>query len=408
MKLACVVHRYGTDIAGGSEAHCRQVAEHLAARHEVTVLTSCARDHITWRNEWPEGRSTVGPVTVRRFAASRQRSLHRFASATELAFSGTATEAEQEAWFAENGPHLPGLLDHLRQHGADYDAILFWAFRYAEVWQGLPLVAERAILVPTAEDDPLMRVEVVGRFFARPAGCVYLTPEEQTLVECRVDGPPPPSCIIGAGLDPVTELPASDDTLDAALAARGVRTPYLLYLGRIDPNKGCADLLRHFLRFRAEAPGRHVQLVMAGPASMPVPAHPDVLPLGFVDEPTRAALLAGTRALMMPSRYESLSMVLLEAWNHARPAIVNAHCDVLRGQAIRANGALYYRNYDEFAVVTARMLDDAPLATTLGQQGQAYVEREYRWPRVVATLEALLATVTARGSRRQPVAPTAG
>lgn len=391
MKLACVVHRYGLDIAGGSEAHCRHVAEHLAAAHDVTILTTCAKDHISWRNEYPAGDSVVGGLRVKRFAVARQRALHRFAEASELAFSGTATDAEQEAWFTENGPDAPDLLAYLRAHGHEYDRVLFWAFRYAEVFFGLPLVEERAILVPTAEEDPLIRLPILDRFFARPAGYIYLTPEEQALVERRMTGALPPSCIIGSGLDPV-QSPAH-----LSLADRGVRDPFILYLGRIDPNKGCADLLHHFVRFRTEYPGP-VQLVMAGPASMPIPAHPDIVALGFVDEPVREALLSQAVLLAMPSRYESLSLVLLEAWNHGLPAVVNAHCAVLKGQARRADGALYYRNYDEFARCLTRLLGDRPLARQLGQQGLAYVEREYRWPTVVARIDDLLARATPRSS----------
>ena len=62
MKIACVVHRYGAEIAGGSEAHCRHIAEHLAVRHDVTVLTSCAKDHVTWRNEYLPGETIVNGV----------------------------------------------------------------------------------------------------------------------------------------------------------------------------------------------------------------------------------------------------------------------------------------------------------------------------------------------------------
>ena len=186
MKLACVVHRFGADIAGGSEAHCRHVAEHLAVEHDVTVLTSCARDHITWRNEHAPGASTLGALKVVRFPASRERSLHRFAEVSEQAFSGAAGESVQEDWFLENGPNLPGLLEHLRAHGGEYDAILFWAFRYAEVYFGLPHVRERAILVPTAEEDPVIRMPLLERFFALPAGYIFLTPEEQELVERRM------------------------------------------------------------------------------------------------------------------------------------------------------------------------------------------------------------------------------
>ena len=185
MKLACVVHRFGADIAGGSEAHCRHVADHLAAHHDVTILTSCARDHISWRNELEPGDSTLGALKVKRFSAARQRSLHRFSEASELAFSGLASDAHQEEWFRENGPELPGLVEYLRAHGREFDVVLFWAFRYAEVFFGLPEVADRAVLVPTAEDDPVIRMSILDRFFARPAGYIFLTPEEQELVERR-------------------------------------------------------------------------------------------------------------------------------------------------------------------------------------------------------------------------------
>ncbi|MEQ1908241.1 MAG: glycosyltransferase family 4 protein [Vicinamibacterales bacterium] len=386
MKLACVVHRYGVDIAGGSEAHCRHVAEHLATRHDVTILTTCARDHISWRNEHSAGASRVGPLAVERFPVARQRALHRFADASELAFSGIATENEQDQWFRENGPDAPALIEHLRSHGRAYDAVLFWAFRYAEVYFGLPLVADRAILVPTAEEDPVIRMQVLERFFSLPAGYIFLTPEEQELVERRATLTCP-SCIIGSGLDPAPTTPPVD------LRALGVREPFMLYLGRIDPNKGCADLLQHFMRFSAEH-GGSVQLVMAGPASMPLPDHPDVRYLGFVDGATRDTLLSRAVLLAMPSRYESLSLVLLEAWNHALPALVNGHCAVLKGQARRANGALYYHNYDEFARCLNVLLDRRDLARELGQQGLAYVNREYRWPTVLGKIDTLLAAVT--------------
>ncbi len=388
MKLACVVHRFGADIAGGSEAHCRHVADHLAAHHDVTILTSCARDHISWRNEFEPGDSMLGALKVKRFAAARQRSLHRFAEASEQAFSGLATDAQQEAWFRENGPELPGLVEYLRAHGCEFDVVLFWAFRYAEVFFGLPEVAERAVLVPTAEDDPVIRMSILERFFARPAGYIFLTPEEQELVERRMSTATPPSVIIGSGLAPAPTVSTVD------LAALGVREPFVLYLGRIDPNKGCADLLQHFMRFKAEQPGP-VQLVMAGPASMPLPEHEDVRYLGFVDDPTRETLLQQARLLAMPSRFESLSLVLLEAWNHALPAVVNGHCAVLKGQAERANGALFYRNYDEFARCLSFLLERPDIARTLGQQGLAYVDQHYRWPTVVASVNRLLAQVAA-------------
>lgn len=389
MKLACVVHRFGADIAGGSEAHCRHVAERLARKHDVTILTTCARDHVTWRNELPPGEVTIGSLRVRRFPVARQRSLHRFKEISDIAFSGAASDAEQEEWFRENGPDAPELIDHLRVHGPEYDRVLFWAFRYAEVYFGLQCVAERAVLVPTAEDDPVIRMEVLQRFFALPAGFIFLTPEEQALVERRVSRPLAPSCVVGSGLEPAAGPPGS-----ARLRAVGAG-PFILYLGRVDPNKGCQTLLDHFVRYTREH-NDPLRLVMAGPVNMPIPDHPSIVRLGFVDDAARESLLRHASILVVPSRFESLSLVLLEAWNHELGALVNGHCSVLKGQALRANGALYYHNYDEFARALAYLREHPDVSKELGRQGLDYINREYRWPRVVERIEALMAQVRGR------------
>jgi glycosyltransferase involved in cell wall biosynthesis len=382
MKLACVVHRFGADIAGGSEGHCRLVAEHLAEQHDVTILTTCAKDHITWQNHYSAGETRDGRLRVLRFPVAQVRDMRRFLDLNDLIAADRATADEQEQWFRENGPDAPELLAHLRQHGAEYDRVLFWSYRYADTYFGLPLVADRAVLVPTAEEDPLIHVDALETFFALPKGFLFLTPEEETLVGARApDGTP--SAVIGSGLD---AAPAAVDV--SPLDSLGLDDPFVLYLGRIDPNKGCQALIRHFLRYVDG--GRHVQLVMAGPSSMTIPAHPRIRPLGFVDEAVREALLSRALALLMPSPYESLSMVLLEAWNHGLPALVNARCKVLRGQVARADGGLYYGNAVEFIAALDYLLDHPDAARQLGRQGLAYVDRQYRWPVVVEKIETLL------------------
>ena len=83
----------------------------------------------------------------------------------------------------------------------------------------------------------------------------------------------------------------------------------------------------------------------------------------------REALLARARVLMMPSPYESLSMVVLEAWNHGVPALVNARCAVLRGQVRRADGGLYYRTSAEFVAALDCLLERPDEARTSVPRG---------------------------------------
>jgi glycosyltransferase involved in cell wall biosynthesis len=424
VRLACVIHRFGADIAGGSESHCRAVALHLAQSHDVTVLTSCAHDHVTWENHYPAGESADGPLRVRRFPAVRRRDLARFRDISRRVFSGRGSDEDQEQWFRENGPLVPALLDDLRARGGEYDRVLFWSYRYFPTYFGLPLVADRAILLPTAEEDPLIRAAALEPFFALPAGYLFLTPEEEALVGERAPVRAP-SVVIGCGIDPIRggrlrAVGASPSLADArgpsgraeagridaplrtgagadphvgqdALERLGITGPFVLYLGRVDPNKGCESLLRYFTRYVGA--GSAVTLVLAGPVNMPVPEHPSIRTLGFVADDVREALLSRACVLLMPSPYESLSMVVLEAWNHGLPVLVNARCAVLRGQVRRADGGLHYRTGAEFAAALDYLLDRQDEARTLGSQGLAYVEREYRWPTVVAKIEDVLMRV---------------
>lgn len=387
MKLACVIHRFGSQMTGGSEAHCLGIAQALAARgHEVDILTSCATDYITWANALPPGESREGALTVKRFPVSHPRHLNRFREISEWVFSERASEADQARWFEENGPAMPALLEYLRDRGSEYDRVLFWSYRYYHAFFGLPLVADRAILVPTAEDDDIIRTaSILADFFARPRAYLFLTPEERDLVAARCRGPLPPSEVIGAGLAPAP----------AAMTTGGQpQKPFALYLGRIEKNKGCDRLIDYFLSYAdaaREKPALEIDLVMAGPSIMTIPTHPRIKPVGVVDAATRDRLLASARVLLMPSPYESLSMVLLEAWRAGTPALVNARCKPLRGQTERANGGLFYEQREEFITALSWLVDHPEAAAQFGSQGRAYVEREYAWPTVMEKIERMLA-----------------
>ena len=73
MRIALIVQRYGAELAAGPEHHCRLIAEHLSQRHDVDVLTTCARDAATWDNAYPAGPDRVRGVTVRRFRSEERR-----------------------------------------------------------------------------------------------------------------------------------------------------------------------------------------------------------------------------------------------------------------------------------------------------------------------------------------------
>jgi len=199
--------------------------------------------------------------------------------------------------------------------------------------------------------------------------------------------------VAGIGLAP----PPIGATPRGPIDSLGIPARYLLYLGRVDRNKGCDALLENFQEYASTR--MDVTLVLAGPAKMQIPEHPQIRALGYVSDEVRAALLAHASALVVPSWYESLSIVLLEAWNFGVPALVNGRCKVLAGQVTRANGGLYYMFPAEFDEAADYLLTRPAEGAALGRQGLAYVDREYRWPTVISRIESLLQEVHRRVAR---------
>jgi hypothetical protein len=84
--------------------------------------------------------------------------------------------------------------------------------------------------------------------------------------------------------------------------------------------------------------------------------------------------------LVVPSYFESLSMVTLEAWALGRPVLVNGRCDVLKGQCLRSDGGLYYESYQEFLSALQTLERNRRLRARLGQNGERFFAEHYRWP----------------------------
>lgn len=387
MKLAFVVQRYGLDIAGGAEYHCRLVAEHLARHAEVEVLTTCAADYITWANHYPEGLETLNGVPVRRFKVKRPRDPERFADWTDRVQAPKHAPDDELRWLEEEGPYSPRLVRYVEQQRARYDFFIFFSYRYYTTWHGLRAVADKALLVPTAEDDRTYELGLFPPFFKLPRAIVYNSVEERAMIQ-RVSGNQEVlGDIVGVG----SALPERTDA-QAFRARFGLEGRFGLYVGRIDQNKGCRQLCDYFVRYRRET-GSQLKLVLIGKAVIPIPQDESIVALGFQPDEVKWNALDACELLFMPSRYESLSMVTLEAWWAGRPVLANAKCDVLRGQCQRSNAGLYYASYDEFAEGLALLEARADLRERMGQNGRRYFDEHYAWPVIERKYLDLLARV---------------
>jgi glycosyltransferase involved in cell wall biosynthesis len=219
-----------------------------------------------------------------------------------------------------------------------------------------------------------MGLAIFQPIFRGVRAIMYNSHEEQALIHALSANTHVPGVVVGVG----SEV-AGDAEPHRARQKFGLRDPFLVYVGRVDVNKGCTELFDHFRRYLARS-RRAVDLVLIGSATIPVPEHPRIRHLGYLGDADKFDLIAAADVLVMPSPYESLSMAALEAWALGRPVVANARCDVLVGQCIRSNAGLYYENGAEFDAALDRLLDDAGTAAALGRHGRAYFERHYSWP----------------------------
>jgi len=374
VKLAVVVQRYGADINGGAELHARYIAEHLARHAEVDVFTTCARDYVTWRDELPPGVERVNGLPVLRFPVDHQRNPRVFARHSEHVFEHRHSLADELAWLDAEGPRSRALVRHVRAARAEYDYFIFFSYRYYHAYHGILAAPSKALLVPTAERDPAIGVSLFQPIFRSARAIMYNSHEERAMIRAVSGNGAVPGVVVGVG----------SDVPDRAQPERfrrkfNVRSRFAIYVGRIDENKGCKELFEFFERYAGRMPS-DLTLALIGNSILPVPAHPRIRHLGFLPDEDKFDAIAAAEVLIMPSYYESLSMVALEAWGVGRPVLANARCDVLRGQCVRSNAGLYYENYGEFAEALFRIEKDAGLAAALGQNGKDFFCRHYRWP----------------------------
>ncbi len=374
MKIAVVVQRYGAEINGGAELHARYLAEHLARHVEVEVLTTCAKDYISWANAYPAGATTVGAIPVRRFAVARPRDPQTFGSWSERVFGQRHSVNDELAWLDAEGPTSPDLVRYIADHQADYDFFLFFSFRYYHAYHGARAVPGKAILVPTAERDEALGMGVFPAVLRGVRAHMYNSPEERALLQAAAGTDEVPGVVVGIG----SEVPASSNP-SRFRQRTGIAGPIAIYIGRIDENKGCAELFDYWKRYSEITPGG-LTLALVGTPVLPVPDHPRIKHLGFVSDQEKYDALAAAEFLIMPSYFESLSMVALEAWALGKPVLANGKCDVLRGQAVRSNAALYYDNYAEFVEAVRVLESSATVPAALGRNGAAFFRANYTWP----------------------------
>lgn len=388
-KIAFINQRYGAEVAGGSESYTRAVAEHLAKRYaqklSVEVLTSKAIDFATWADAYPEAVKQLHGVTVRRFPVKHKRSriLQRGMQIFKTHLH-IQTRSMEKLRLKARGPYVPGLVEYIRKHKDEYDAFVFVTYLYYPAYFGAREVYEKAYFIPTAHDEEPIYADIFRELFCRVKGIIYLTEEEKLFVEKTFHNEAVQSRVLGMGI----EVPQYADA-NRFRKKYAITGEYLLYAGRIEEGKGCKQLIDSFLKYRrrlkAEGSQRELKLVLMGKGTMQIPENEAIIYVGFVPDEDKYDGMAGARIICLPSRFESFSISLLEGMAYGKPALVNGHCEVLKGHIQRSGAGFAYTDDEGFQNGIGQLWDEA-VYQEMGKRAADYVKGQYSWEKMTEEL----------------------
>jgi len=384
MKIAFVVQRYGKEVMGGSELHCRQIAERLSnAGFDCTVYTTTAKDYITWRNEYSPGESILNSVRVKRFPVEKERNLESFNEYSDWIFANEHTHKDEIEWMERQGPVCPALIEALDRDEEDYDLFIFFTYLYYNTYWGLQKVKAKKALVSTAHDEPALYLEMMKHVFALPDAFMFNTDAEKNMLCNQFPLEEKYQDVVGVGVD-VPEHDASTQFFGKG----GIFPPFILYAGRIEPGKGCQELFDYFYRFSQR--NQDISLALIGKQLMDIPRHPRISYLGFVSPEDKNAAMASALATVHPSRLESLCMAALESLAVKTPILVQEHTEPLKQHCLKGRCGLTYASYEEFEAVLDLFQSDRHLREGMGENGLDYVRTNYSWPTVIEKYKKLV------------------
>lgn len=382
-RVAFVPLRYGPQIVGGSEALTREIAMGLSQRGwEVEVLTTRVINHYTMENELPEGEAHEDGLTVRRFSTVRQWSRSGYRSQQTIQEGKVPPLDDQWTWVSWLFT-IPDLFHYLLRQGDSYSSVVFSPYLFWNTTACLPALAGNAVVMPCLHDETYARLDVVRPALASPRSVWFLSEPEHQLAH-RLGDVVPRHTVTGAGL----HVPSGYDP-EGFRAKHGIDRPFIVYAGRREADKGWDWLLETF-----ESALRHnagdVDLLTFGAGDVEVPPGlaGRVIDLGFVSEAERNDAFAAAVAYVQPSRMESFSRTVMEAWLAGTPVLVVDGSEVVAWHCERSGGGFSFADGPQLAAHIQKLLAEPDLAAAAAARGRRYVLEEYAWPVVLDRIEA--------------------
>jgi glycosyltransferase involved in cell wall biosynthesis len=129
---------------------------------------------------------------------------------------------------------------------------------------------------------------------------------------------------------------------------------------------------------------------------MPLPEEPFIRFAGRLSDQERTQALEAATVVVVPSPYESLSLLALEAFAVGTPVLANARSEVLVDHCQKSNAGLYYADRDEFNECLRLLVADQRLRASMGANGREYIRNNYRWDVILAKYDRMFTNLRKR------------
>jgi glycosyltransferase involved in cell wall biosynthesis len=421
VKFAFISPRYGADIGSGADHACRLLAERVCERHDVDVLTTCARDHRTWKNEYSEGSDRVRGVLVRRFGVSQLPDHIGFDTLSQRLQTSPHSRAEELEWVRLHGPWSPGLLDYLKRTHRSYDVIVFFGLWHPLTVHGLETAPERTVLFPYLQLQPALRFGLWTDLMRSARALGFFSEFERHLLHAYVGLRHPCEEVVGIGVDPPPQQSyprhqqdpndtiadedehGSDEDIEPDyLDGRGIPFKrrhrlygrFALYGGRVESDNGCEEMLEYFDTFASSE--ADATLVLMGLKMMKVPEEPYVRLAGVIPDRERMTAYEAADVTIAPSSDDLLAQPLLESLAVGTPVLASARNAAAVEHCRRAGGGLYYASREEFVGALTVLTKNSSLREKLGANGRAYIRNHHRWDGVLGRFDRLISRARPR------------
>lgn len=377
-KIALIIPRFQHNILDGAEILAKSLGIRLNKYYQLTILTTQAKNYLTWKNEVKNYHEIWQGIDILRFPVSFQRNFYRFNQIShQLYQEKNSNAAREEEWIKQHGPYSLELLDFIKKNCKNYDLFIFVGYLNAITFFALPTVKEKALLIPLAHKEPPLRLNVFERLFSKPRIIIANSRGEKELMIKRFSELPP---IIVIGINSDTEINLKH------MYKSKISKPYMLFIGRIELTKGINQLFDYFIHFKNKNV-INFNLILVGKIIDPIPFRKDIKYLGIVSEKEKVGLIQNSEFLINSSYSESLSLTLMEAWKLNKAVLVNGACEVLKLQVIDSSGGLYYSNYQEFEKAINWLIEHKKERKMLGINGKKYVDKNYNWDTIEKKLK---------------------